>query len=339
MKLMIVGSDKIFAIENFYVRYLRQAGIEVYTFSAQSIFYDYYKESLLNKLIFKTGFSGILKKINLLFREAVEQFNPEVIWVFKGMEISPDSLLWTKNKGIKLLNYNPDNPFIFSGRGSGNQYVIDALPLYDLHFTYNLEIQQQLKDKYQARTAYLPFGFDISEELFNKCASQKEIGNVCFLGNPDRKRAGFLKALSDKNITIDIFGNSWNKFISGDGITIYPPVYGDELWKVLRRYRVQLNMMRIHNENSHNMRTFEVPGVGGIMIAPETKEHEMFFKNGKEIFLYKDATTCAAIIKQVLSLSYEEANQIRYNARDASLERGYQYKDRAIKVLEVIKSL
>ena len=42
--------------------------------------------------------------------------------------------------------------------------------------------------------------------------------------------------------------------------------------------------MRIHNPDSHNMRSFEVPGVGGIMVAPDTKEHRIFFEVGKEIF-------------------------------------------------------
>ena len=162
---------------------------------------------------------------------------------------------------------------------------------------------------------------------------------VCFLGNPDDQRADFLKGLAEQNIRIDIFGNSWKKFIQAKGVTLYPPVYGDELWMVLRRYRAQLNMMRIHNENSHNMRSFEVPGVGGIMVAPDTTEHRMFFKDGEEVFLYKDIEGCAAMMRQILSLSPGAAGQIRQAARKASLEHGYQYKNRAVFALETIKSI
>src|SRR5690606_256727 len=120
MKLLIVGSDKIYAIENFYVNYLRKLGVNVHQFSAQSLFYDYYQQGLTNKLLFKIGLSKILDEINELFKKEVEQFQPEVIWVFKGMELYPASLQWAKRKGIKLVNYNPDSPFIFSGPGSGN---------------------------------------------------------------------------------------------------------------------------------------------------------------------------------------------------------------------------
>ena len=63
MKLLIAGSDKVYAIENFYVKYLRELGIEVFHFPSQSIFYDYYQKRLTNKLIFKAGLSSIITKI------------------------------------------------------------------------------------------------------------------------------------------------------------------------------------------------------------------------------------------------------------------------------------
>jgi hypothetical protein len=75
------------------------------------------------------------------------------------MEIFPESLQWAKQKGIKLVSFNPDNPFIFTGKGSGNSNVTQSIPLYDLHFTYNHEIEQQLREKYRSKIAYLPFGF------------------------------------------------------------------------------------------------------------------------------------------------------------------------------------
>jgi spore maturation protein CgeB len=290
-------------------------------------------------LLFKAGLSGIIRKINRLFIEKVKEVKPAVVWVFKGMELRPSSLEQVKKMGIKLVNYNPDNPFIFTGKGSGNNYVTAAIGLYDLHFTYNLSIEQILQKEYGANTAFLPFGFEISDTLYQTCAKQEELVKACFLGNPDKQRAAFIMALAAQGITLDVYGNHWNRFVKHPNINMLQPVYGDELWQVLRRYRVQLNLMRIHNENSHNMRSFEVPGIGGIMIAPRTTEHEMFFEDGKEIFLFDDISSCAAKIRQVLSLPADEANVIRQHARMASLQRGYRYSDRAQFALEGIKSL
>src|SRR5258708_17374779 len=118
VKIFLVGSDKIFAIENFYVRHLRSLGVNTFHFSAQSIFYDFYHKNIINKLVFRTGLSEIYSTINKKFKTIVNREKPDIIWIFKGMEISPDSLLWARQLGIKLVNYNPDNPFMFSGAGS-----------------------------------------------------------------------------------------------------------------------------------------------------------------------------------------------------------------------------
>jgi len=339
MRLLLVGSDKIYAIENFYEKYIRRLGAEVSNFTAQNYFYEYYNRSVFNKVAYRVGVSRITRRINKLFIARIEEYKPDVIWIFKGMEIIPDSLRWAKHRGIPLVNYNPDNPFIFTGAGSGNENVKKSIGLYDLHFTYNLEIKNRLEKDYSARTFFLPFGFDLSEELFAECAAQQEVVKLCFAGNPDEKRVQFLKRLAENGIEMDIYGNNWGRYLNHPSIKIFPPVYGDELWKVLRKYRIQLNMMRPHNEMSHNMRTFEVPGVGGIMLAPDTPEHRIFFNDASEIFLFKDLKHCVQLIKEILQLPEEAAISIRKNARLRSLKSGYRYEDRSAAALHEIKKL
>jgi spore maturation protein CgeB len=339
MRLMVIGSDKVYAIENFYVRYLRQAGIEIYHFCAQNFFYDYYQSGLVNKLLFKAGLSPILKQINKQFKEAVKEFKPEVIWVFKGMEIFPETLKWAKEKGIILINYNPDNPFIFTGKGSGNKNVTDSIGLYDLHFTYNLAIKKQLEAEYKTRTSFLPFGYDINGEELAACQAQEEVVKVCFLGNPDKQRANLITQIADQGVSVDLYGNNWNRFVDHKSINFFGPVYGVEFWKTLYRYRVQLNMMRVHNEDSHNMRTFEVPGVGAIQLAPDTTEHRMFFEPGKEIYLYKNISDCCVKVRSIMALTGEQASLMRKSAHNKSIQAGYTYRDRAQQVLLVINEL
>jgi spore maturation protein CgeB len=340
MKLLIIGSDKVFSIENFYYKYFKELGVEVKRFTAQAIFYDYYfGGGISRKILFKLGFSNIHKKINKQFIDIVDTYNPSVIWVFKGMEISPDSLQYAKQKGIKLANYNPDNPFIFTGVGSGNKNITNSIDLYDLHFTYNLDIKKQLEEKHHAKTALLPFAFDISQDLYAECKEVKEINKACFLGNPDKQRAEFILALANLGAVIDVYGHYWNKFIQHKNITIFDAVYEKEQWKTLRKYRVQINIMRVHNLNSHNMRTFEVAGIGGIQLAPNTKEHKLFFEEGKEIFLFDSPKECVEKINYLTSLSTDKANELRNYAKKAATEKKHSYKDRAEFVLENLNKL
>ena len=338
-RLLIVGSDKIHAIENFFVKYMKDAHANVDLFPATSIFYDYYYKGIFNKLKYRAGVSGILKTINQQFKKMVVQLDPDCIWVFKGMELFPVTLEWVKKKGIKLVNYNPDNPFVFTGRGSGNKNITRSLHLYDLHFTYSLEIEKELKKMFGNRVVLLPFAYDIPDAVYNEARHQPEAEKTCFLGNPDEKRANFIQQLANRGVKIDVYGNNWNKFIKHEGITVFPAVFEMELWKVLARYRVQLNIMRVHNENAHNMRSFEVPAIGGIMLAPDTPDHRFFFEMDKEIFLYTGIAECVEKINYLLQLSEQGAGLIRKNARDRCTGSGYSYKDRAMQVMREINDL
>ena len=339
MKILIVGSDDIAAIENHYVKHIREAGINVHHFTAETIFNRYYNKSILNKILFKTGLSPVYKKINRLLHKEVRNFNPDIVWIFKGMQIFPNELVKIKQQKIKLINYNPDNPFVFSGRGSGNRNVTNSIKLYDLHFTYDREVNEIIKKTYNLPASILPFGFEVGNQLYDMCTEQSEILKVCFLGNPDQHRAGFIIALAEKGIQLEVYGVNWKRFVTHKNVEIHGPVSGNDFWKTLRKYRVQLNLMRIHNKNSHNMRSFEVPGIGGIMVAPKTDDHMMFFEDKKEVFLFKDVNSCFLVLKEVLEMPKEKSDIIRESARKRSMKSGYDYKNRAMEALRVIGHL
>lgn len=339
MKLLVVGSDQVWSIEKVYIKYLTGWGDEVQLFAAQNEFYRYYNRSIVNKIIYRLGLSGIIGRINRELRKVITESHPDAILVFKGMEVLPSTLQWIRPKGIFLANYNPDNPFIFSGSGSGNSRVTGGIPLYDLHLTYNLEIKDRLEREYHLATALLPFGFDVAEELYERCRLQPEVSRVCFLGNPDEGRVDLIRQLLDRGIGIDVYGHHWDKFIHHDNLHIHEAVYGEDFWLTLYRYRVQLNLLRPHNLRSHNMRTFEIPGIGGIQLAPDTPEHRRFFRPDHEIFLFRDMNECYDKIKMLLDLPAAEASALREAARAVSIASGYTYQDRARQVLDSIRGL
>lgn len=341
MKLLIIGAHSEYAIERFYLKYWKEYGknITIEFFPAQNFFYKYYNKNLVNKIVFKFGISSIYEKINRELITNIEYFQPDIIFVFKGMEISAETLKYAKKKNIKLINYNPDNPFVFSGNGSGNSNITNSIGVYDVHFTYNSLIKTQLEEKFNIPTYILPFAFDISEDEFEICKMESEINKVCFIGNPDTERAKLILGIANSGIQIDLFGHNWIKFIKHNNVNCFDTVYGIQFWKNLRKYRVQLNIMRPHNLNSHNMRTFEIAGIGGIQLAPDTTEHRSFFENGKEIYLYKNMEECILNISSLLNMSKQEACKIRENARFKSIVSNYSYRDRSIQVLNIINGL
>jgi len=339
MKILIVGGSKVWAIENYYKNYLAEAGAPVEIFPIQDLFFQKAVNNPFIRIKRRLGFLSVYNALNKELKEKIIAFSPDVVWIFKGMEVQAITLRWIKTLGIKLVNYNPDSPFIFSGRGSGNANVKSSIGLYNLHLTYNTAVKKEMETAFKIPTAILPFGFDVSDEVYSICSGLDEVVKVCFLGNPDKERGQFLEALAANGIRLDVYGNHWKKYVTHSGITVFDPVFGDELWKVLRKYRVQLNLMRPHNPDTHNMRSFEVPGIGGIQLAPDTLDHKTYFEPGKEIFLYQNMEECVQQIKKILALTITEADKIRQQARMRSIQSAYTYKDRAKQALEKMKML
>lgn len=328
MRLLVVGADSPYAIERHFIRHLKGFE-EILFFPAQNQFLSYYTKGIFHKIWFRLGFSSVYKEININLKHNVESFRPNCILIFKGMEIFPETLDFCKSRGILLANYNPDNPFIFSGRGSGNSNITKSIDKYSIHFTYSLEIADQLKIKTNSSVFSLPFGYELDDDIFFEAQQYNEINKICFIGNPDIYRAELINKLANAGITIDVYGNNWKKWIKSKNVTTYESVYNNELWFTLRMYRVQLNIMRPHNLNSHNMRTFEIPAVGGIQLAPRTIEHSNFFEEDREIFLYSDIQECILKCEKLLQFDSNEVDFFRRAARDRCLQSKYSYASRA----------
>ena len=340
MRVLILGSVKEYAIERFYIQYLKEWGAEVTCYASADKVDEHRSRNLLNRILFRIGINKGYTAVNNEMLTLARDLKPDIIWVFKGMEILPDTLKKIRRGNLKLVNYNPDHPFIFSGKGSGNTNVTQSVGLYDLHFCYHEGLRQQIAGRYQLPAVYLPFAFDLSIDGFEKATLHPERKKICFIGNPDRFRVDTILMLSRAGFEIDIYGHGWQrtKLALNINIGIYDAVYGQEFWNKLRQYRVQLNIFRKHNLGSHNMRSFEVPAVGGIQLTPFSEEQAGFFEENKEVFFYRHTGELEDKCRYLLDLPDREANAIREAARRRSATSGYTYRDRGLLVYNTFKN-
>lgn len=340
MKVLFVGQFKEWSIEHHYAKYLRPYA-EVYTYPAEDIFDEYYHPSIWNKVKYKLGVSNISEKIGEGLIEQAKEVQPDIIWVFKGMRVLPKTLEQLRAMKIKLVNYNPDHPFFFSSKGSGNKNVTESIGLYDLHFIYDKRVGQRIEKEYNIPTAMLPFGFELPPNVFEKIENEPEENTACFIGTCDKIRVEHVMFVASQGITVHVFGSNWDKMIptNAKNIVVHPPVYSEDFWLNMRKYRLQLNIFRPHNIGSHNMRTFEVPAVGGVMLAPDSPDHQEYFEPGKEIFTYNSKEEMIAKTREVLAMSQEEINTIRKNARQRSVESNYSYQRRTKQAYEALLKL
>jgi spore maturation protein CgeB len=340
MKILMTDSRNERLLAHYYAVHLGNTkGVTVGSLYYTDEFNNYYK-SIWNKAAYRIFPKKILDKINSGVVRSIEQFKPDLLWIIKGMEIYPETLQYAKKKGIRLVNYNPDHPFEYFSAGSGNDNVKHSIPIYDLHLSYSRRILKDLNQEYQINGKFLPFGYEISKETFESASREKEIKRLAFTGMADNERKRKIDLLAGAGIPLALIGPGWRKFFKPTAdIHVFDGVYSNEFWNVLRRYRVQVNIFRKQNENSHNMRSFEIPAVGGIMLAPWSVEHVEFFESRREAFFYKSDAELIEQARLILELPEEQSGQMRLNARNRSERSCYSYAGRTAMVLEYFKSL
>jgi hypothetical protein len=339
-RILMSASDDPMRLESAYFRYMREAGADVQGWTTASK-PTMVAPSLVSRVIARLLPGRRQGELGRDLMAHVEAKAPEVLFLFKAMDIRPAVLKAIRARGVKLVNYNADHPLEYFSRGSGNANVRDAIPFYDLYVTYSENIAGQLRAAHSdLAVGVVPFGHEVDDARFQRIAAEAEVPRACFLGNPDEQRVAAIRTLADAGIPIDVYGFGWPKFLSpGPLVTVNGPLHGDAMMAALRRYRLQLNVFRPHNADSHNMRSFEVPACGGIMLAEDSSEHRRFFEAGQEAFYFKDPAAMVEGARHLMALSSGEADAVRVAARARSVSSGYHYADRARTMWGLIKNI
>jgi len=345
MKILVAGSYSHWnALEKHYINYMRPFVRDIQLYPWPDIVREYFGGSLFRKVQYrlKLGTNPKIREFNNLFLEFVKKDLPDIVWVFKGVDLQPETLIQIKELGIKIVNYNPDHPFIRTFRSGGGNEIENAIPLYDLIFCYSKDLIKEIEERFSPKIqlVHLPFGYDIPKETQQKAdeidLEVEEVKKLCFIGGPDSElRFQLLSELIKRDLPIDIYGLGWDKYFgrAKKNFRVFTGVYGEDYWLTLKRYRAQINIFRPHNINSHNMRSFEIPAIGGIQLAPDSIEHREFFQVDKEIKLYTSVEELEAISLDVLQMSLDEAKSIRFAAAERSRNSHYSYQERANIVL------
>jgi spore maturation protein CgeB len=234
---------------------------------------------------------GITRR--LLERQLIERFNrgwlsslleiqADMVWVGKGAWATP--WLWSSYKAArrqtKLICYNADDPITTYSRGGNRPWVTEAIGGFDLYCTYKTALIAPLRERTAKAVAYIPFGWDPAVHPMQRGSDYAH--DLLFVGNGDSYREEWLTRLVESpraaNWRVAVYG-SWPSVKSAKlrSKIVRKPLVGAEMASVVARSKVSLNILRRQNEGSHNMRTFEVPGCGGLTASQYSKEQDEFF--------------------------------------------------------------
>lgn len=231
-------------------------------------------------------------RMNAELMEEVGEYNPDILLVFKGEILFPETIRRiSRELGVSTAVYYVDSPLWVD---NSTLHILNGLQFFDVVFVFEGYYIPELKRLGCRKVEVLPFCCDpavhtpveLTEEERNEYGSP-----VCFIGNDQGgycQREKVLGALLEYGLKI--WGTGWGN--SGDpAIRAHwtgRPAVGRDMARVYSASGVTFNVTYPHSITQPNMRTFEAPACGILMINDYLEGVQQFFEVGKEIELYRD---------------------------------------------------
>jgi spore maturation protein CgeB len=281
----------------------------------------------------------IISVFNKQWLKHLVELPADLVWVGKGAWAVP--WLWRQFKKqkpkTKLVCYNTDNPIVTYSRGGNRPWVTESIPCFDLYCTYNKSLVEPLRRGGARQVARIPFAWDawLHPEVEISDADRRRYEcDVMFIGNGDPHRERWMRdimaAAKPYHWRFAIYG-CWNgcRDRSVSSVVRGEQIYCSGMAKAVRAAKISLNILRLQNEGSHNMRTFEIPGCSGVMVSQKSPEQEEFFPEGQAAFYFSNAEECVTKMRRLLENDFL-LQQVREVAHE--LARKHTYVHRAQQV-------
>lgn len=341
MRIFVLNEPEEYGLGASYARAFRHLGHQV---TLLDPFAELRKHLLWRFRLTRRVFERqIITACNRRWIDQLSRMPAEMMWVGKGGWAVP--WLWREFKRrkpeVKLVCYNADNPIITYSRGANLPWITKSIPCFDLYCTYNKSLVEPLRQAGAKRVERLPFAWDpeLHPELEPSETDRRRYGcDVVFIGNGDSHREKWMKeimaAAKSFGWRFAIYGD-WSRCRDQSVLNLVRgrQIYGLEMVKAIRSAKIAINILRVQNEGSHNMRTFEIPGCGGVMISQRSPEQEECFPEPRAAVYFRNAGECVAKMRELI-----ENEPLRLQVADAThqIARRHTYLHRAETLLEAI---
>ena len=295
-KILILGSNESFSIEKMYERAFRSIGVRTNFIHVYDI-----KKNIFSKIFWKYMRFFYFFFIRIKIINYIKHNNTyDLIVIFKGLYLKKGFISQIKkiSKNCKFINIFTDNPFdIRYFKDISNKNILDSIPEFDHLYIYSKNILKKLRSKYPGNIfSYLPFAHDTFVHKKKKEIRKKEY-DISFIGTADNTRYEFIKKL--KNLKIIIAGNGWKKFKLDKNINLKSSVNSNEYSSIINNSLVSLNLLRNQNVDSHNMKTFEIPSMGGLLLTKKNKDQNQYFPENHACIMFKSVNDIRSILNYI----------------------------------------
>ena len=327
-KILIVGSNEKFTLEKMYSRAFKKLKHKVRIYHTENTIKSRY-DSFIDKYFSFTSNFYIRKRFMSFISKNKNKY--DLIIIIKGLYIKKKFILNIKKitPKSKIINIYPDDPLNENIKNISNKNVIECIELFDFFCHWSERIIKRIKRlKPKSKLLYLPFGYDeFLHKKYKNFSDYKKYKNVVnFVGSYDDKRFKILKSLKYKNLLIA--GSNWKNIDS-----MKRPIFQKELSTIISNSLVSINILRDQNKSSHNMRTFEIPAMGGLMLTTRSKEQNFFFRENKECLMFSSEKELQNKIDYIIK-NKKRIKELKDNAYFKSSK--HSYTNRAIYLMKKI---
>ena len=337
-KILLVGDFGYSFYEPAFAKSLRKIGIEVIEYKTG------YANFILSFIFKIESYLSVIGPISLLFYYRLQRVSsllqPDVIFFWRPTQITPSIINSLKKccPQALLVNYNNDNPF-------GKQYqlrnyrlrklwshFIKTIPAFDINIVYRNANVSDYNKVGSKKTILFPPAF-IPDQIPD-LQGIDFIYDVVFIGHAESKRIHYINFLISKSIKVKIFGTGWDlqqlnpAYSFGEII----PVRGMDYYQALRAARINLAFLSDLNEDVYTRRSFEIPGMGGLMLSERTPELESFFTEGSEAVFFSNPEELLEKVLNILA-NQELQQKIRQQAKEKSVLAGYDLDSRVSRLI------
>jgi spore maturation protein CgeB len=280
----------------------------------------------------RLGFHPEQNNENRQILDKVSEKNYDLLFIEKGLTIRPSTLRKVRQlqPAIKVISYFLDD---IIHRHNFSHYYRKALHLYDYHFTMNRWNVDELKEKgvKNAIHFYNAFSTHVHKPVSVTAEDRAYYGgDIGFIGTYEAYRVECIRYLAEHGYKIKIWG--WGKDPGASGM-IHPNIINtgkyvfDEAYpKVVCSTKINLCFLRKLNRDTQTTRTFEIPAMGGFMLAERTDDHKRLFAEDVEAAYFSSKEELLEKVKYYLQ-NEDKRKQVAQKGLERSLNSKYSYQD------------
>jgi len=285
------------------------------------------------------------KEFNEAIQEKIKLLQPDVLFVYKGAFVLPETLHFARAHKCRLVLFYPDVSTTTHG-----PHIPMAMPHYDLVFTTKTFAKKDLSEKYGVKNMiFVPHGFDpeLHRPLEISQQDRKNFGcDISFIGTWSAKKEALLSYIKEQcpDAVLKIWGGQWSR--AGNAAIKnsiqHTEVLGDMYAIAIQCSKINLGILseRVTGASSGDLitsRTFHIPGASGFMLHERNEESVMYFKENEEAGFFSGQEELVTQVKNFLQ-NNEWRERIRLNGHQRAL-RDHSLDNRATTVLEGMSQL